>query len=439
MGNRITTHQEEQVTKHKLLALIVFVLASSFYLYEFILQVSPAVMTQGMMRDFHVHAAGLGIIASAYFYSYTPMQIPAGMLYDRYGPRLLMTIAVILCTLGCLFFGFTENRWLAAIGRVFMGVGSAFSFIGTLVLASRWFASHHYAFLVGIAQALSSVGAILGAYPLAYSVAEVGWRNTMFILAAIGFVLAIIIFLIVRDYPPDVEPEDTSDVDAEHEIYKLIHVCRNPQSWLAALYAFFAWAPVVVFAGLWGVPYLVSIYGVTEKIAALYTSAIWVGIAVGATSLGWWSDAIKCRNKPMKIASVIGLVCMTTLIIWTHMPIVLLLVIMFGFGFAASGESITFAVVKDNNFSDHLGTASGFNNMATVAGGVFIQPLIGIFLDMLWDGKLVNSVPFYTTLDYRIAFMILPVCYIFAWILSTFFIEETHCRHNPHSQTKSLG
>lgn len=432
MDSSTTTSINKQGHQHQLLAMLVFMLASSFYLYEFILQVSPAVMTQGMMRDFNVHAAGLGIIASAYFYSYTPMQIPAGMLYDRFGPRVLITIAVILCTLGCLFFGLTESRWFAAVGRVFMGVGSAFSFIGILILASRWFASHHYALLVGIAQALSSVGAIIGEYPLAYSVHEFGWRNTMFILAAVGFVLAIFIFLIIRNYPPNVEPDDTSDVDTEHEIYKLIHVCRNPQTWLIALYTFFAWAPVVVFAGLWGVPYLVSAYGIAENIAALYVSAIWLGIAVGATSLGWWTDAIKSRTKPMQVASMIGIVCMTTLVLFPKLPIALLLLLMFGFGFAASGESISFAVVKDINHADHLGTASGFNNMATVAGGVFIQPLIGVFLVMLWDGQMVDAIPSYSALNYRIAFMTLPACHIFAWVISKFFIEETHCQHIPH-------
>lgn len=436
MEANLKANENEHTNQHTFMALVVFILAAGFYLYEFILQVSPAVMTQGMMRDFHVHAAGLGVIASAYFYSYAPMQIPAGMLYDRYGPRVLMTVAVVLCTLGCIFFGLTESRWFAALGRVFMGIGSAFSFIGTLVLASRWFPPKYYALLVGIAQALSSVGAILGEYPLAYSVAEVGWRDTMYILGAIGIVLAIAIFVVIRDYPPGVEPEDTSGVDAELEMTKLIHVCRNPQTWFLGLYTFFTWAPIAVFAGLWGVPFLANVYNLSDKIASLYVSVIWFGIGVGSVALGWWTDRIKSRIKPMQLSAFTGIICVSILIIMPKLPFVILMLILFGFGLAAGGQSLSFAVVKDNNYVDHLGTASGFNNMATVAGGACIQPLIGVFLVMMWNGDFVDSVPYYSIENYQIAFMLLPICYIFAWALSTFFIKETNCEHVAHHQDK---
>jgi MFS family permease len=415
--------------QHLGLALLVFTLAALFYLYEFILQVSPAVMTAGMMRDFEVHAAGLGIISAAYYYSYTPMQIPAGMLYDRFGPRALLTIAVVLCVLGSVFFGLTESRWFAALGRVFMGIGSAFSFIGVLILVSRWFSPKYFAFMVGIAQALSSVGAIIGESPLAYSVSHIGWRYTMFVLAAIGMILALFIWITVRDHPPGSQVEDTSEVSRQGEIEKLMRVCRNPQTWYLGLYAFFVWAPIVVFAGLWGVMYLENVYHISVEQASGMVSLVWIGIGVGSCSLGWWTDVVLQRCLPIKVAALIGVIAGGILIFHPNIPYWLMMVVLFFYGFAAAGQSISFAIVKDINFEENLGTASGFNNMATVAGGMCIQPLVGVFLAMLWRGQYLDGVPFYDVETIQKALIICPICYLFAWILGCLFIQETNCEN----------
>lgn len=119
--------------------LILFFLAASFYLYEFILQVAPSVMAESMMKTFGVTGQGFGVISAFYFYAYAPTQLPAGVLYDRYGPRKLMTFAIVLCAFGSAFFASTDSVFTACIGRFLIGIGSAFSFIGVLVLISRWF------------------------------------------------------------------------------------------------------------------------------------------------------------------------------------------------------------------------------------------------------------------------------------------------------------
>ena len=137
-----------QLTKHPMFqAYLVFFMAASFYLYEYVLQVAPSVMAEPMMQTFGVTAKGFGIVAACYFYAYAPMQLPAGILFDRYGPRRLMTCALCLCALGSFFFASTESLWTAALGRWFIGVGSAFSFIGVLVLLSRWFPPNYFAVL----------------------------------------------------------------------------------------------------------------------------------------------------------------------------------------------------------------------------------------------------------------------------------------------------
>jgi len=191
----------QEATFNPLLSIIVCSLGALFYFYEYILQVSPGVMTDQLMRDFQIDSAGLGAMSAYYFYAYGLMQIPAGLLYDKFGPRRLITLAVLICAVGAYFFATTHSVFMGSVGRLFMGFGSAFSFIGILLLISRWFPARYFAVLAGTAQLMSSLGAIVAEEPLAYAVISLGWRKSMIELSIMGSILALFVWLIVRDSP----------------------------------------------------------------------------------------------------------------------------------------------------------------------------------------------------------------------------------------------
>jgi len=406
------------------IAIIIFILASGFYLYEFILQVSPSVMTHALMRDFNVSAAGLGLLAASYFYAYAPMQIPAGILYDHFGPRRLISLALVLCAAGTYFFSITESLAIASFGRFFMGIGSAFSFIGVLVLISRWFPSRYYAFLVGITQLMSSIGAIVGGAPLALLVNQIGWRDSLLYVAIAGIVLALLVWLIVRDRPPSA----TAEADFKHEKQRFAQVCRNRQTWFVALYAFAVWAPITVIAALWGVPFLMRLYSISNADAAGMIAIIWVAIGISCPLFGAASDWFGRRCLPMAVCALLGLLSSLSLLYIPHISQSWCAVCLFGIGMAAAGQTISFAVVKDLNKPQLIGTASGINNMATVAGGALLQPLVGYLLTRFWSGQLHNNLPLYQIADYQKALLVIPLCYVLAFIMSAGFITETYCK-----------
>lgn len=430
-NNQQSGGQQTQASTQKhsfLLASVICLLSAMFYLYEFVLQVSPSVMTTELMRDLGLNAASLGAMAAFYYYAYTPMQLPAGLLYDRFGPRILITAAILICASGAFFFGLTNSVALASIGRFFMGIGSAFSFIGALLLVSRWFPPHYFALLAGFVQFMSSIGAICGQVPLAASVAKWGWRHNIMTIAAIGVILAVLVWLVVRDYP-------SSAAKAKHtasnlnELSRLRKVCGTRQTWLVALYSFAVWAPIAAFAALWGVPFLVAAYGVSTEVAAQLSSLIWLGIGIGSPLIGWWSERLGRRCLPLTVSAIIGVCALLGILYIPHLSMFSLYTLMFFFGLAAAGQSLAFALVKDNNDADVTGTAIGFNNMAVVAGGAIFQPLIGIILHAYWNGAMQNGAPVYSGSDYQIALAVLPVCYLAAAIISAKFLRETFCKH----------
>jgi len=414
----------------KLSAYLIFFLAASFYLYEFILQVAPSVMADPMMKTFHVTAEGFGVISAFYFYAYAPMQLPAGLLFDRYGPRKLMTFALILCAFGSFFFASTDSVLTASLGRFLIGIGSAFSFIGVLVLVSRWFPPQHFAILAGIAQLMSSVGAMFGEMPLAALIQHIGWRQASFLLAGVGFLLALLLWCFIRDFPHQTT-QSLPTRRFREELTRLREVCGQAYTWLTGAYAFAIWTPIAVFAALWGVPFLEEKYQVGVVVASGLCSMIWLGIGIGSPLLGWVSDRFYSRRLALVISSVFGLSATLILLYVPNVSITWMYVVLFFLGMGAGGQTVSFAVVKDNNPAHLVGTASGFNNLSVLVGGAVFQPLVGVILHRSSESHLVNGVPVYLISSYQKALLVMPCCYLASLILALVLLKESHPGARP--------
>lgn len=418
-------------------AYLVFFLAASFYLYEFILQVAPGVMAESMMQTFNVGAQGFGVISAFYFYAYAPMQLPAGVLFDRYGPRKLMTFALILCAMGSFFFASTDSIFTASLGRFLIGTGSAFSFIGVLVLVSRWFPPHYFAILAGIAQLMSSVGAMFGEYPLAVLISYVGWRQASFILAILGFLLAGLLWSFVRDYPNS-DPHPTVKRPFIDEWKRLAFVCKRSFTWITGSYAFCIWTPIAIFAALWGVPYLQVKFDISVAAASSLCSIIWLGIGIGSPLLGWVSDRFESRRLALIISAIFGLTATVFLLYVPNISMSWMYLVLFLFGIGAGGQTVSFAVVKDNNTAEHVGTASGFNNLSVLLGGALFQPAVGAMLNAWGSSHLVHGVPVYSVESYQKALFIMPLCYFASLFIAVFILKESHPAKSKEWHARTL-
>src|SRR3989338_1859784 len=136
--------------KSSFFPLLICSLGAFFFVYEFLVRVIPSAIAYELMRNLNVHAGGLGLIAAMFFYGYMPMQIPAGFLLDKIGPRLVLSFSALLCALASLTFGTTHSAAVAGIMRFLMGFTASTAFVGALVLAARWFQAKHYSFYTGV-------------------------------------------------------------------------------------------------------------------------------------------------------------------------------------------------------------------------------------------------------------------------------------------------
>ncbi|AGH53890.1 hypothetical protein LPE509_01799 [Legionella pneumophila subsp. pneumophila LPE509] len=378
-----------------------------------------------MMKTFGVTGQGFGVISAFYFYAYAPTQLPAGVLYDRYGPRKLMTFAIVLCAFGSAFFASTDSVFTACIGRFLIGIGSAFSFIGVLVLISRWFPPYYFAILAGVAQLMSSVGAMFGEMPLAALIDLVGWRSASFILAGVGFLLAILFWVFIRDYPHQ-QNQTIPDHYLRDEWKRLVAVCKHAYTWIIGGYAFAIWTPIAVFAALWGVPFLQEKFQVSVVAASGLCSMIWLGIGVGSPLLGWLSDKLESRRIALIISAVLGLIATLIILYWSELSYNWAYFVLFVLGLGAGGQTVSFAVVKENNTPELVGTASGFNNLSVLIGGAIFQPLVGYILQQTGSWRIVNGAHVYSISSYQTALLVMPVCFLASLLIATFLLKESH-------------
>jgi MFS family permease len=380
-------------------------------------------MIDPLMRDLGVGAAVLGNLSAFYFYAYAGLQIPVGMAVDRWGPRRVLTAATTFCALGSLCFALSDTLVWLYLGRLMIGIGSAFGFVGALTLAGRWFAPRRFALVSGLTMMAGMLGGILGQAPLAIVVDAVGWRAPLLGAAVAGWLLAMGIWAIVRDRPPGAPTDDPGD-GSPGIAAALKQVLGQRQNWIIALVGAATSAPLLAFAGLWGVAWLMQVQGMSRPEAAATTSALLVGWALGAPLAGHLSDRMARRKPALVAATGGGLACLSALIYLPGLPNAALPLLFFVTGLFLSAMVVSFAIMREINASAVTGTALAFINMMVVGAGALFQPLIGALLDFNWDGALVEGAPVYSPAAYRAAFSVL-VIFLVAGLGAAFLVRET--------------
>lgn len=409
-------------------------LGAIYYCYEYFLRISPSVMTPELMRAYNLDGAEVGSLAAFYYHAYVPMQIVVGLLMDRYGPRRLLTFACLLCALGTYLFACSHNIFIAQAGRFMVGFGSAFAFVGAIKLATIWLPPNRFALLSGIIMCLGMVGGMIGDFLLREMVDAIGWKVTTYVAAIAGVILAIIIWSIIRDKNPDNKHAHHEFLDFGTLFHNLWGILKNLQIWLNGLVGLMLYLSLSVFAELWGISYLEQAHGLSKMKAAGANSMVFLGWAIGAPFWGWFSDIIERRCMPISIATTIALVLTCILLYVPSLPIIVIYILLFGFGFMASVQILTFAIAHEISPLKITATAIALTNMLVMVGGNIFQPITGIILDLFWSGTMVEGARIYPATAYQWALSVLPLCLILA-IIMMFFLRETRCEtiedHRP--------
>jgi len=407
---------------------LIFAVLGAAYVLVFFHRLAPAVIAVDMMRDLQTSGALMGILASAYFYPYALMQIPAGLLADSWGPRRSITFFFIFAAVGAFALALAHHVSTAIISRIIVGLGVAMVFVPTMKILANWFEPEKYARMIGFLMALGGFGGYTAATPLAYLSASIGWRGSMLVIGGLTLIIALTIWLMVRDTPQEMGFHFLNR-HAQVSVGKkiplgrgMLMVIQEIRFWPWAMVFFLGAVVSLTFTGLWGGPFLMHAYGLSKTQAGSILSMMALGLMFGSPTMSWLADHVfRSRKKLLATNQFIALCLFALLAFFTaHFNKPLLYIWCFAYSFSISGAVVVgYSSIKEYFPLEIAGTAMGIINIFPFAGAALGQPLMGLYLDRF--GAAGGS---YSMAAYSSVFKI-GVLFLLGAFIASLLVQET--------------
>ena len=377
------------------------------YVLVFFHRLCPAVIALDIQASFGLSGTLLGVLGSAYFYSYAIMQLPTGLMADSWGPRKTVSVFFILAGIGSVLMGLAQSLPVAVLGRILVGIGVSTVFVCNFKLLSEWFSTRQFVIMGSAFMAMGGLGALSSSAPLAWVSNTIGWRMTLIAVGGITLLMAVFVYAFVRNRPPDMGlPPIKQDRDESQIKIGMMGgmkmVITSGRVWPLTVWAFCVVGISFAVGGLWGGPYLMHVYGLSKTAAGAVLSTFALAMIFGSPFLGWLSN--RFGRKPVLIGSSVTMFTVTGLMSWfvDTLPMPALYILFFCFFITGGAIGPVVAAVSKELFPIAIsGTSVGIVNLFPFAGATFFQILIGAVLTSQSHGRMT-----YATISYRYMFLI---------------------------------
>ncbi|MEV4648430.1 MFS transporter [Saccharopolyspora sp. NPDC049357] len=336
--------------------------------------------TQALDR-FDVGPAALSAFTVLQVGIYAGMQIPTGLLVDRFGARRVITTAVLLLGTGQALFALADTYAMGLAARGVLGLGDALMWVSILRLVAAHFSARRYALVATISSALGALGGVAATFPLAAALRAIGWTGTFLLVGALTMAYAAVTVSVVRDTTPKASaPKSGGAVLAQ---------VRDAWSVPGTRLAFWTHFCTMFVSGaltlLWGFPYLVDGLGVAASTASVLLSLLIIGQVVGGPLVG----ALIGKRPECRMWLVMGYLSLNALawcalLTWPQgrPPLAVIAVAFLIFAIGGPVSSVAFALVRDYNSLRQVGTATGVANAGGHSATALGVLTVGLVLDL---------------------------------------------------------
>lgn len=393
-----------------------------------------AVVAADLMADFGIGATAFGGLVSVYFYVYTVMQIPSGVLADYLGPRRTATAGLLVAAAASFLMAAATGIALAYVGRFLIALGVSVLFIAVVKVQATWFQSREFGLITGLTVLMAFVGSSLTTVPLASLAGGLGWRGALHVIGLVTLALGIAAWWLVRDRPADAglpQPELQAAPAPPGGIWASVRlVLHTRATWPIFLTFFCFYGTYITFLGMWSIPYLTQTFGLSRSAAAGYVLLANLGCIAGGPLVGVVSDRILRRRRlPYAVGIVLHLAAWVPLLLPVAPARLLpyLGPLLFLQGLTWTVFLLSWALAKEVNHPGLAGIATGTVNAAGFFCAALLQPLLGLILDAMWDGTLQAGLPVYPAAAYRTVVAI-TMGLSLVGLLGLAWTPETRCR-----------
>jgi sugar phosphate permease len=395
---------------------------------------APGVVSEFLMADFNTSGTRLGALSAIYFAVYALMQIPSGVIADTLGTRTSVISGNLVAGLGSILFGMATGFEMACAGRFLVGLGVSVVFISITKNNSVWFHEKVFGIMSGLTLFFGNLGAVMAAGPLAQVLTVFHWRSVFIGIGGLSLGLALAGFLLVRNTPQDLgfDPPNTysgqSQTHNRHWLANLKDVVMDLRIWPGFWVQLGMIGSSYAFMGLWGVPFLRDVHGLSRAFAADHLTIQLLSFALGALFWGWVSDKTG-RRKPFLLFAAAAYVLSWVMLMYLPWTPGTSGFIIFGFmGFSGAGFVITFAAAKEIVHPQLSGMGVSVVNTGCFIGTALAQPLFGYIADLNWDGTMADGLRVYSAGDYHNGFIVMIIFATLA-LAASFRVRETWCRN----------
>lgn len=349
---------------------------------------APGLISDQLMKDFNVTSSIIGLLASIQFLAYSSLQIPIGILSDRYGPNFFLITGTLLSGLGTLIYSAATNVLVLFLGRLLDGMGDAAIWINLVLILSQWFKAREFVGLLGLAGMSGSFGFLAATVPFSAWISLSGWRIPFFVTGIILCLSAILLYFVLIRKPKQmvknyfaINPRE-KEYKREKTIVILRRIFSQRQAWATFLCHFGLVGTYVGFIGSWAVPYGIHVYGMTRSGASQLIMMGLIGGLIGAPLTSLISSRLESIKTLYVIAHFINLVSWSTFILYDGKPPFFILVILFlVIGYCNGASTLTFAAVRQSFPIKEVGVVSGFANTGGFLSAVLLPSIFGKVLD----------------------------------------------------------
>ena len=346
---------------------------------------APGLITDQVMRDFSVTASTIGLLTSIQFFVYTGLQIPMGILADRYGPNFFLIIGAILTGLGTIIYSLGTHEFVLFFARILTGTGDATIWVNMVLILGQWFKVKEFVRLIGLAGMTGSLGFLLATVPFSAWIDLLGWRTAFFSAGILLCLCGILLYFVLIQKPKRIFNESISvkyELQREKTSVLLRRIFSNRQAWALFFCHFGVVGAYVGFIGSWAVPYGMNVYGMTRSDASQLIMVGLIGALIGAPLMSWISSRLATIKRPYAVVHITILLSWATFLLFKGNPPFFMLYLLFfiiGFGYGAS--ALTFAVVRQTFPIEEAGVVSGVANTGGFLSAVLLPSIFGLVLD----------------------------------------------------------
>jgi len=387
--------------------ILIWLLASLFYAYQYILRVMPNIIAPELIEKFNISVADVGQFGGVYYIGYALAHIPVGIFLDRFGPKVVLPICIVLTFTGMLPLIWFDGWYYSILGRVIVGIGSSASAIGIFKVASMYFAQEKSAKMASLSIIIGLSGGIYGGLPLDYLLKRFSWNTVIYTFSAVGCLLALLLFLVTPK--SDVQQGKISMEDLKKVLF-------NKYIILISLFGGLMVGPLQGFADAWIKPFLCEVHAMTEGLASSLSSVVFIGMGAGSFFLAYLLGKYRDKHYEIVIACSLTMIVSFLLLFTGFGGVYVVLPVLFITGVASGYQVITIYKAISYVNKNLVALATAVSNMIVMTFGWFFHTSISKIIDLSWDKMVIQGSPIYGAGLLIEALSIIPVCLLIAMV-----------------------